>query len=157
MSAELSPQTKKKIDEILLHYPKKEAAILPVLHLVQREFGAITPEEESLVASLLEVKPIRVREVVTFYSMLRPEPLGRNIIQICSNLSCTLAGSDRLIDALKRRLGIGIGETTPDRKFTLTTVECLGACDLAPCMMVNLDYYTGLTEEKIDEILESLE
>ncbi len=157
MSAELSPQTKKKIEELLLHYPKKEAAILPILNLVQRELGAITREEERLVAALLEIKPIRVREVVTFYSMLRPEPLGRNVIQVCSNLSCTLAGADSLIEVLKRRLGIEIGETTPDRKFTLTTVECLGACDEAPCMMVNLDYYTGLTEEKIGKILESLE
>jgi NADH-quinone oxidoreductase E subunit len=157
VSAELSPQTKKKIDKILLHYPRKEAAILPILHLVQREFGAITRDEERMVAGLLGIKPIQVREVVTFYSMFRPEPLGRHVIQICSNLSCTLAGSDRLIDVLKRRLGIGVGETTPDGKFTLTTVECLGACDEAPCMMVNLDYYTGLTEEKIDKILESLE
>lgn len=156
MSAELSPQTKKKIDELLVHYPKKEAALLPVLHLVQEEFGAITREEEQLVAALLNVKPIRVREVVTFYTMLRQERQGRYLLQVCSNLTCTLAGSERLIDYLKRRLGVGVGETTPDNRFTLSTVECLGACDQAPCMMVNLDYHTGLTEEKIEKILESL-
>ncbi len=156
MSAELSPQTKKKIDELLVHYPKKEAALLPVLHLVQQEFGAITREEEQLVAALLNVKPIRVREVVTFYTMLRQERQGRYLLQVCSNLTCTLAGSERLIDYLKRRLGVGVGETTPDNRFTLSTVECLGACDQAPCMMVNLDYHTGLTEEKIEKILESL-
>jgi NADH-quinone oxidoreductase subunit E len=156
VSAELSPQTKKKIDELLVHYPKKEAALLPVLHLVQQEFGAITREEEQLVAALLNVKPIRVREVVTFYTMLRQERQGRYLLQVCSNLTCTLAGSERLIDYLKRRLGVGVGETTPDNKFTRSTVECLGACDQAPCMMVNLDYYTGLTEERIEKILEGL-
>lgn len=156
MSAELSPQTKKKIDDLLVHYPKKEAALLPVLHLVQQEFGAITREEEQLVAALLNVKPIRVREVVTFYTMLRQERQGRYLLQVCSNLTCTLAGSERLIDYLKRRLGVGVGETTPDNRFTLSTVECLGACDQAPCMMVNLDYHTGLTEDKIEKILESL-
>jgi NADH-quinone oxidoreductase E subunit len=156
VSAELSPQTKKKIDDLLVHYPKKEAALLPVLHLVQQEFGAITREEEQLVAALLNVKPIRVREVVTFYTMLRQERQGRYLLQVCSNLTCTLAGSERLIDYLKRRLGVGVGETTPDNRFTLSTVECLGACDQAPCMMVNLDYHTGLTEDKIEKILESL-
>jgi len=156
VSVELSPQTKKKIDELLVHYPKKEAALLPVLHLVQQEFGAITREEEQLVAALLNVKPIRVREVVTFYTMLRQERQGRYLLQVCSNLTCTLAGSERLIDYLKRRLGVGVGETTPDNRFTLSTVECLGACDQAPCMMVNLDYHTGLTEEKIEKILEGL-
>ncbi len=156
MSAEFSPQTKKKIDELLVHYPRKEAALLPVLHLVQQEFGAITREEEQLVAALLNIKPIRVREVVTFYTMLRQERQGRYLLQVCSNLTCTLAGSERLIDYLKRRLGVGVGETTPDNRFTLSTVECLGACDQAPCMMVNLDYHTGLTQEKIEKILESL-
>lgn len=157
MSAELSPQTKKKIDEILVHYPKKEAAILPVLHLIQQEFGAITGEEERTVAALLDIKPIRVREVVTFYTMFRQQPQGKYLLQVCLNLSCTLAGSERLVDFMKKRLGVGIGETTADRRFTLVTVECLGACDQAPCMMINLDYHTGLTEEKIDKILGSLE
>ena len=157
MSVELSPQTKKKIDEILVHYPKKEAAILPVLHLIQQEFGAITGDEERTVAALLDIKPIRVREVVTFYTMFRQQPQGKYLLQVCSNLSCTLAGSERLVDFMKRRLGVGVGETTADRRFTLVTVECLGACDQAPCMMINLDYHTGLTEEKINKILGSLE
>jgi len=157
VSVELSPQTKKKIDEILVHYPKKEAAILPVLHLIQQEFGAITGDEERTVAALLDIKPIRVREVVTFYTMFRQQPQGEYLLQVCSNLSCTLAGSERLVDFMKRRLGVGVGETTADRRFTLVTVECLGACDQAPCMMINLDYHTGLTEEKINKILGSLE
>ena len=156
MSPEFSESTKKKVDEIISRYPQKEAAILPVLHLAQQEFGSISPEEEKLVAELLGVKPIRVREVVTFYSMLNREPLGKYHIQVCSNLSCSLLGAENLMDYLKKKLGIELGETTQDKKFTLSTVECLGACEQAPCMMVNFDYYGDLDEKKIDEILESL-
>lgn len=156
MSPEFSENTKKKVDEILSRYPQKEAAILPVLHLTQQEFGCISSEEEKLVAKLLGVKPIRIREIVTFYSMLNREPLGKYHIQICSNLSCSLLGAENLMDYLKKKLGVELGETTQDKKFTLSTVECLGACEQAPCMMVNFDYYGNLDVKKIDEILENL-
>ena len=156
MSPEFSEKTKKAVEEIVARYPRKEAAILPVLHLVQQEFGCISSEEEKLVAELLEVKPIKVREVVTFYTMLNREPLGKYHIQVCSNLSCSLLGAENMIDYLKKKLGIEVGETTQDKKFTLSTVECLGACEQAPCMMVNFDYYGYLDEKKIDEILNSL-
>ena len=157
MSPEFSEQTKKKLEEIIAHYPQKKAALLPVLHLAQREFGRISFEEEKTVASLLDIKPIEVREVVTFYSMFLRERVGKYHIQVCSNLSCTILGADNLIDYLKEKLAIGVGETTADQKFTLTTVECLGACEHAPCMMVNFDYYGNLDQDKIDEILENLE
>ncbi|MFP4082601.1 MAG: NADH-quinone oxidoreductase subunit NuoE [Candidatus Aminicenantes bacterium] len=157
MSPELSDQTKKKIEEILSRYPRKEAAILPVLHLAQKEFGHISPEQEKLVADLLSVKPIKVREVMSFYTMLHPKPIGKYHIQICSNLSCSLMGASKIIDYLSQKLGIKPGETTPDRKFTLTEVECIGACEQAPAMMVNFDYYGHLDEKKIDEILDKLE
>jgi len=156
MSPEFSEKTKKAVEEIVARYPRKEAAILPVLHLAQQEFGCISSEEEKLVAELLEVKPIKVREVVTFYTMLNREPLGKYHIQVCSNLSCSLLGAENMIDYLKKKLGIEVGETTQDKKFTLSTVECLGACEQAPCMMVNFDYYGYLDEKKIDEILNSL-
>lgn len=156
MSPEYSDKTKKKIEEILSHYPKKEAALLPVLHMTQREFGCISPTEETLVAALLEIKPIRVREAVTFYSMLNRQPMGKYHVQVCSNLSCSLLGAERLIDHLKQKLGIEPGQTTPDKKFTLTTVECLGACEEAPAMMINFDYYGNLDEKKIDDILDRL-
>jgi NADH-quinone oxidoreductase E subunit len=156
MSLEYSEKSKKKIEEILSHYPKKEAALLPVLHLTQREFGCISPAEEKLVAGLLEIKPIKVREAVTFYSLLYPQPIGKYHIQVCSNLSCTLLGAESLIDHLKKKLGIEPGQTTQDEKFTLTTVECLGACEEAPAMMINFDYYGHLDQKKIDDILEKL-
>jgi len=156
MSPEFSDQTKKKIEKILSYYPKKVAALLPVLHLAQREFGSISPAEEKLVAALLEIKPIQVREAVTFYSLLNRQPLGQYHIQVCSNLSCTLLGAEGLIDHLKQKLGIEPGQTTPDKKFTLTTVECLGACEEAPAMMINFDYHGNLDEKKIDDILAKL-
>jgi len=156
MSPEYSDKSKKKIEEILSHYPKKEAALLPVLHLTQREFGFISPTEEKLVAAALEIKPIRVREAVTFYSMLNRQPMGKYHIQVCSNLSCTLLGAESLIDHLKKKLGIEPGQTTSDKKFTLTTVECLGACEEAPAMMINFDYYGHLDQKKINDILDKM-
>ncbi len=156
MSPEFSDQTKKKIEEVLSRYPRKEAAILPLLHLTQREFGCISNEEEKIVAEILGIKPIKVREVVSFYTMLNPKPVGKYHIQVCSNLSCFLMEAEELIDYLKEKLGIEPGETTPDKKFTLTTVECLGACDQAPSMMINFDYYGHLDKKKIDELLDKL-
>lgn len=157
MSPEFSDQTRKRIEEILSQYPNKEAALLPILHLAQREFGSISQEEEKLVAGLLGVRPIKVREVVSFYTMLNRQPLGKYHVQVCSNLSCTLMGSETLIDYLTEKLGIQPGETSPDKKFTLTPVECLGACEQAPCMMINFDYHGNLDKKKIDEILDKLD
>jgi NADH:ubiquinone oxidoreductase subunit E len=102
-------------------------------------------------------KPIRVREVVTFYTMFYQLPMGKYHIQVCSNLTCSLMGGDKLIDYLQKKLGTKIGETTADRRFTLSEVECLGACEQAPCMMVNLDYYGNLDKDKIDAILKGLD
>jgi NADH-quinone oxidoreductase subunit E len=157
MSPEFSELTKKKLEEIIAHYPQKRAALLPVLHLAQREFGRISFDVEKTVASLLDISPIEVREVVTFYSMFLRESVGKYHLQVCSNLSCSILGAESLIDHLKEKLGIGIGETTADQKFTLTTVECLGACECAPCMMVNFDYHGNLDRDKVDEILDKLE
>ena len=156
MSSEYSSSLCRKIDEVVARYPKKEAALLPVLHLLQNEVGCIGPEEEKFVAGLLGLKPMKVREVVTFYTMISRRPLGRYHIQVCSNLSCTLLGAETLLDYLQKKLGIGVGETSADRKFTLSAVECLGACELAPCLMVNFEYYGQLDRNKIDEILTGL-
>jgi len=156
MSPEFSEKTKKKIEEIVARYPQKEAAILPVLHITQQEFGSISAEEEKLVARILGIKPISVREIVTFYTMLSRESLGKYHIQVCSNLSCSLLGAGNFVDYLVEKLGIEPGETTPDKKFTLSTVECLGACERAPCMLINFNYYGDMDPKKIDEILDGL-
>jgi len=156
MSPEYSASLHKKIGEVAARYPKKAAALLPVLHLVQNEVGCIGPEEERFVAGLLGLNPMRVREVVTFYTMISTRPLGRYHIQVCSNLSCRLLGGETVLGYLQEKLGIGVGETSADRKFTLSAVECLGACEMAPCLMVNFDYYGQLDRAKIDEILAGL-
>jgi NADH-quinone oxidoreductase E subunit len=157
MSPEFSDVTKKRLEEVIARYPKKNAALLPVLHIIQQDVGYISADEEKKVAALLEIKPIEVREVVTFYTMYNRQPIGKYHIQVCSNLSCSLLGAETLIDHLKEKLGIELGETTEDQKFTLTAVECLGACEQAPCMMINYDYYGDLDPNRIDEILDNLE
>lgn len=156
MSREFTPALKKRIEGVLAHYPNKQAGLLPVLRLVQSEKGFISAEDERIVAALLGLRPIKVREVVTFYTLFARKPLGKFHIQVCSNLSCSLAGGERILEHLKARLGLRIGQTTPDGKYTLTEVECLGACEQAPCMMVNFDYYGNLDPEKIDRILDGL-
>lgn len=156
MSPDFSAKIKEEIQEIISRYPQKKAALLPVLHIVQREFGSISADAEKLIANLLEIKPIKVREVVTFYTMYNRQPVGKYHIQVCSNLSCSLLGSDGLLGYLQEKLEIKPGETTQDKKFTLTTVECLGACEQAPCLMVNFDYHGSLDKEKIDKILDGL-
>jgi NADH-quinone oxidoreductase subunit E len=157
LSPEYPASLCRRIDEVAALYPKKGAALLPVLHLVQREVGCITAEEERFVGQALGLKPMKVREVVTFYSMFLRRPIGRYHLQVCSNLSCSLLGGGPILDYLRQKLGVGIGETTADGRFTLSTVECLGACEQAPCLMVNFDYHGQLDREKIDRILESLE
>lgn len=157
MNPEFADELRKKISEVTAHYPKKEAALLPVLHLAQKEFGYISPEVEKEVAALLEISPMKVREVLTFYTMFNRKTVGKYHIQICSNLSCILAGGDTLLDYLREKLQIQLGETTADGRFTLSAVECLGACEQAPCMMVNFDYFGHLDQNKIDQILEELD
>lgn len=156
MNRDYSESAQKKIAEILKKYPNKEAALLPVLKLTQQEFGCIGEDEEKRVGELLDVSPLRVHEVVTFYTMFHRGPIGKYHIQICSNLSCSLMGAESLIAYLSKKLGIQAGETTPDKKFTLSKVECLGACEQAPCMMVNDDYFGYLDPKKIDDILSRL-
>jgi NADH-quinone oxidoreductase subunit E/NADH dehydrogenase (ubiquinone) flavoprotein 2 len=156
VSREFTPALKERIEGVLAHYPNKQAGLLPVLRLVQSEKGFISAEDERIVAALLGLRPIKVREVVTFYTLFARKPLGQFHIQVCSNLSCSLAGGEKILEHLKARLGIQAGQTTSDGKYTLTEVECLGACEQAPCMMVNFDYYGNLDPEKIDRILEGL-
>jgi len=156
VSPKFSDQTKKRIKEIIYRYPQKEASLLPILHIAQQEFGFIPVEAERSVAEMLGIKPVQVREAVTFYTMLHSQPVGKYHIQVCSNLSCSLLGAEKLIDYLKEKLKIELGQTTPDGKFTLSTVECLGACEEAPCMQINFDYYGDLNKKKIDSILNGL-
>ena len=128
-------------------------ALLPVLQLVQSERGFIGPEEEIAAAEMLGLKPVEVREVVTFYTMFRRRPAGRHLLQVCINLSCTIKGGGRILDHLRTSLGVGTGETTADGRFTLAEVECLGACDRAPCLMIDGTLFSCRTPEEVDALL----
>lgn len=153
---EFSAEKQKELDKLLPRYPNKEAALLPTLRLAQEEFGYVSDDVTTFVASVLEVPVARVKAVASFYTMYNRKPVGRYHVQVCQNLSCSLMGAEHIIEHLQRKLKIKAGETTADKKFTLSRVECLGACGAAPVMQVNDDYYEDLTAEKVDSILEGL-
>jgi NADH-quinone oxidoreductase subunit E len=156
MAVEFSPETLKKFEETVSRYPKKEAAMLPVLYLAQQEFGYLSPEAIDYVAKLMGQPPARVHGVVSFYTMYNMKPIGRHHIQVCRTLPCALGGAEKITDFIKKKLAIELGQTTADRRFTLSEVECLASCGTAPMMQINDDYYENLNEEKVTEILDSL-
>lgn len=156
----LSESVRKQIDHWLTKYPpdQKQSAVIPALHIVQDENqGWLTEELMDAVADYLGVPYIAVYEVATFYSMFDLKPVGRHKIWVCTNISCMLCGSQKIVDHIKARLGIELGQTTADGKFTFRKAECLAACANAPAMQIDRKYYEDLTEEKVDHILESLE
>ncbi len=156
MSVAFTGEARREFERILARYPERQAAILPTLHLAQREFGYVSDDAVRYVAELLGLSPAGVEGVATFYTMCRRKPVGRYHLQICRNLSCSLMGAEALIEHVSKRLGVKPGETTPDGRFTLSTVECLGSCGSAPVMQVNGDYYENLTEESVDALLDGL-
>jgi NADH-quinone oxidoreductase subunit E len=158
-TVKFSADTLKRIGEIILHYPaeRKKSALLPVLHIAQQELGGyLSVDVMDYVASLLEIQPIEVYEVATFYTMFLLEPAGKYVIEVCQTGPCALCGGERILDHLENVLGIKNGETTSDGLFTLKTVECLGSCGTAPVMQVNTEFYESMTHEKIDQIIEDL-
>lgn len=139
--------------QILAKYDQKKAAMLPLLHLVQQTAGYIPPEGEQWVGEKTGVAVSHVHEVVTFYTMYRTKPIGRCHVQVCTNLPCVLRGAESIVAYLKERLGINVGETTPDGKFTLSSVECLCACEVAPMAQINDTYVGSLDRAAVDKIL----
>ncbi|MGE5216864.1 MAG: NADH-quinone oxidoreductase subunit NuoE [Chloroflexota bacterium] len=156
MALEFSAETLKKFEETVARYPKKEGAMLPVLYLAQQEFGHIGPEAIEYIAKLMGEAPVRVQGVVSFYTLYNTKPIGRHHIQVCRTLPCALRGAEKITGFIKQKLGIEAGQTTPDGRFTLSEVECLASCGTAPMMQVNDDYYENLTEEKIEQILDTM-
>lgn len=147
----------KKVDEIIARYPtgKQKSAIIPILHLAQEEFGGwLSVETMDYVATILKIEAIEVYEVATFYSMYNLKPVGRYIFEVCQTGPCMVRGCDEIIEYIKSKLGIGVGETTADGMFTLKTVECLGACGYAPMMQLGKYFRENLTPEKVDQIIE---
>jgi NADH-quinone oxidoreductase subunit E len=137
-------------------YPERQAALLPVLRMAQETFGFVSPEVEVYVAELFEMSPAHVHEVVTFYTLFFQQPVGRHVISVCHNLSCSLQGAEDVVAYLQERLGVSAGETTPDGRVTLLRVECLCACEAAPMMQVDEEYVGPLDRGAIDRVLEGL-
>jgi NADH-quinone oxidoreductase subunit E len=156
MMTELPEDIRKHIDQWLLRYPsdQRRSGVFEALRVVQeRNGGSLTTDLMNLVADYLRIPHIAVYEVATFYSLYFLQPVGKQVLDVCTNISCALNGADEILAHCKKRLGVEVGETTTDGRFTLREVECLGACVSAPVCQIGKKYYENLTVEKMDEIL----
>ena len=146
----------KEIDKWVAKYPKneKQSAVMHALTVVQEEHGYLNKEAMDAIAQYLDMPAIAVYEVASFYSMYEHKSTGKHLVNVCTNISCLLRDSAVVVDHLQKKLGIKLGETTDDGRFTLRSVECLGACVNAPMMQVDKDYHENLTVESIDAVLE---
>ena len=152
----LSEKARAEINELKGKYPDPRSALLPALEIAQQENGWLSEEVMREVGQAMDLPPTEVASVASFYTMFYREPVGEHVIQVCTNISCSLLGAEHIVDHISRKLGIEVGQTTPDGKFTLLTVECLGSCGAAPMMQVDEAYHENLSKEKIDRILAGL-
>ena len=153
----LSAQSQAEIQRIRDEYPDPQSALLPALHLAQKEYGGWLPDQAlAEVAGLMALPLTQVAAAASFYTMFNRRPVGKHLIQVCTNISCSLLGAEHLLDHIGRKLGIKPGETTKDGRFSLLEVECLGSCGTAPVMQIDETNYERLTNERIDEILTGL-
>jgi len=157
MSAVEQPRFSEKrlaeIEALVKRYPAAQSALLPVLHMAQEDFGYLSMEVQQMVADVLGLNLMRVREVVTFYTMFREQPCGKYLLEVCTNAGCMLNGANDLVRHLCDRLGIGMGETTPDGMFTVTEVECAGACGGAPVVQINNQYHEKVDAAHLDDFI----
>ncbi len=154
----LTPENRAKADAFIARYPagRQASAVLAVLDIAQRQNrGWLSPEALEHVARMLDMAPIRIYEIVSFYEMLHAEPVGEHVVRVCTTTPCMLRGSTGILDACKRELGVEVGGTSEDGKFTLTEFECLGACVNAPVVWIGDDYYEDLDPEKTVTILKA--
>ncbi|RIL05817.1 MAG: NADH-quinone oxidoreductase subunit NuoE [Proteobacteria bacterium] len=152
----ISAETRAAIDAEIAKYPKRRGALLPALHLVQKQTGWISPETAQELAAIFEIHPIEVMEVVTFYNMFYDRPQGRHHVYVCTNLPCSLRGARDLLKEIEQHLGIESGETTPDGRITLGHEECLGACAWAPMLRIGAQYHENLDVETAKRLLDEL-
>lgn len=157
MSFSVPADLESELNELLTHYPEKRSASLMYLHAIQEKFGYISPEAMEWTAAKLGIQPINIWELVTFYPMFRQAPAGRHQIKVCRTLSCALGGSHELRDHICKKLGLDSAQhglqTTKDGKYSVEFVECLASCGTAPVMMVNDDFYEGVSTQRADEIV----
>lgn len=152
----LSEASVKLMAEKAEQYPRRKSAILPALTIAYRQVGYLDDAVYKEISRAIKVPYVEIAEAATFYTMFPKKPVGKYLIQVCHNISCALMGADSLIEYLEEKLAIEKGETTPDKLFTLISVECLGSCATAPMMQINQDFYENLTPEKVDQILDEL-
>lgn len=148
-----SPERMAEIRDLIKRYPAPRSALLPVLHMAQEDFGYLSMDVQRMVAEVLGLHLMQVQEVVTFYTMFRQQPCGKYLLEVCTNVSCMLNGADDLVRYLCDKLGIRPGETTPDGLFTVTEVECAGACAGAPVVQINNVYHEKVDTAHLDEVL----
>lgn len=144
------------IAEIVKRYPKRRSAIMPALYLAQEKYGYIDETTYQAISQILDVPEIWVFELASFYTLYNRKEIGKYHLQLCTNVPCMLRGAYDLMEHLQTRLGIKKGETSTDGRFTLTEVECIGSCDVAPAMMINQSYHNNLSKEQLDKILDGL-
>lgn len=150
-----SPEAQAEFERLLGEFPLRRSALLPTLRLAQAEFGYLSPPVIRYVAELLGLSPMEVYSVTSFYEMLHTRPVGRYHLCVCRNLSCTLRGAEEILRHLERRLGIRVGQTTKDGRFSLAVTECLGSCGTAPMFWCNDAFYENLTPKRVDELLDA--
>jgi NADH-quinone oxidoreductase subunit E len=156
MAVQFSSDTLEEVQRILGKYPVKRATIMPVLWLAQKEFGHLSAEVQQYVADLLGFPLAWVSGLASFYTMYYKKPIGKYHLQVCTNVSCMLRGSDDILRVIEERLKVGLGQTTTDGKFSFDEVECLASCGTAPMMQVNDDYHENLTPRSTLELIERL-
>ena len=153
---EFSPENERTLVGLLASFPERRACVMPVLDLAQQQFGSLSPEVLRCVASRLDLPPEQVMATATFYSMYHRHEVGRFHLQVCRNVSCFLRGADEILSTLQEELNIGVGESTSDGMFTLSTVECLASCGTAPAMQVNETYHEEMDRQKVIALLAEL-
>ena len=159
MSTTFSKETLDIIENLVARYPegKHKSALIPVLHLAQAEFGGwLSADTMDYVATVLQLKPIEVYEVASFYSMFNLKPVGKCVLEVCHTGPCAINGGEALVEYLSKKLNIKVGETTSDGMFTLKAVECLGSCGTAPMLQCGKDYFENLTDGKVDTMIEKM-
>ncbi|MGC9292641.1 MAG: NADH-quinone oxidoreductase subunit NuoE [Acidobacteriaceae bacterium] len=149
-----SPELAARFDKLVTRYPMRRSALVPMLLYAQDELGYLTDAAIAEIAQRIGITELDVRSVLSYYSMLRTQPVGKYHVQVCTNISCMLRGGNELLEHCKQTLGIGNKETTPDGLFSLEEVECIGACSWAPAVQVNYDFHDNLTPEAMDTVLD---
>ena len=151
-----SDQLEQRFADMITHYPSKRSVLVPILLYVQDELGEITDDAIRELAQRVDLTELEVRNVISYYSMMRTHPIGKYNFQVCTNVSCLLRGGEEILEHCEKKLGVGNKESTPDGLFHVEEVECIGACSWAPAIMLNYEYHENVTTQKIDDLIEGI-